>query len=66
MSLLKYGCHSDMPQAHPWHKEVEDRACGYEHRLRDDRCRDCHRARAEETLDQLRALDKRHTEDGIA
>ena len=65
MILLKYGCHSDVPQAHPW-LDIEDCACGYEHKLRDDRCRDCRKARAEDPLDQLRALDARHTEDGIA
>jgi hypothetical protein len=64
--LLKYGCHSDLPQNHPWHKEVEDVACGYENKLLDDLCRGCHRARAEDPLDQLSALDERHTEDGIA
>ena len=64
--LLTYGCHSDKPQHHPWYKEIEDVACAYEHKLRDDRCRDCHRARADDPLSQLQALDSSHTEDGIA
>jgi len=65
MSLLKYGCHSSTPRAHPWCKEIEDTACGYDFRMVDDRCRDCHRARDETPLDQLAALDNRHTADGI-
>jgi hypothetical protein len=40
-------------------------ACGYDDRLTDHRCTGCRRRRAESALDQLRALDARHTENGM-
>lgn len=60
-----YGCWSSEAVPHPW-EDIADVACGYDYRLTSPRCTGCHRAREESTLDQLRALDARHTEDGLA
>lgn len=47
------GCWSDGPRAHPWHAEIQDRACGYYHRLTDPGCSGCWRRREESPLDQI-------------
>ena len=52
------------PQMHPWLK-IDDAACGYDLRMTAPECAGCIRQREESALDQLRALDARHTENGI-
>jgi hypothetical protein len=61
-----WGCNRSGPLAHPWIPSIPDVACGYDCRLFDPRCAGCYRARAESPLDQLKALDARQTENGIA
>ena len=58
------GCNSTAPLKHPW-LPIADTACGYEFRLVAPECEGCIRRREESALDQLRALDARHTENGI-
>jgi hypothetical protein len=50
---------------HPW-LPIRRMACGYDDRLTDHRCTGCRRRRAESALDQLRALDARHSENGMS
>ena len=64
VSRVKHGCNRQDPLKHPWLK-VADTACGYDDRLTHPKCEGCHRQRAESPLDQLRAIDARHSEDGI-
>ena len=61
----RHGCWRDNPLHHPW-QPITDVACGYDERMTHAKCTGCHRQREESPLDQLQALDARHTEDGIA
>ncbi|NCC40570.1 MAG: hypothetical protein EOM21_14170 [Gammaproteobacteria bacterium] len=61
----RHGCWRDTPLRHPWKPEICDTACGYDERMTHPKCAGCHRQREESPLDQLRALDARHTEDGL-
>jgi hypothetical protein len=61
-----HACHRSTPLQHPWIEEITDVACGYDERMTHAKCTGCHRQREESPLDQLQALDARHTEDGIA
>ena len=61
---MKHGCHRTTPLQHPW-LNVADTACGYDERLTHPKCMGCYRQREESPLDQLRAIDARHTENGI-
>lgn len=47
------GCWSDGPRPHPWHAAIQDRACGYDHRLTDLGCSGCWRQREESPIDQI-------------
>ena len=60
-----HGCYRSTPLAHPWISEIKDVACCYDERMMHAKCAGCHRQREESPLDQLRALDARHTEDGL-
>jgi len=60
-----YGCWSTTPLQHPWIPSISDVACGYDERLTYPWCQGCIRSRAESPLDQLQALDSKHSEDGI-
>lgn len=60
-----HGCWTDQPLPHPWEPRITDVACGYDDRMTEPKCAGCHRQRAESPLDQLRAIDARHGEDGI-
>lgn len=62
----RHGCWRDGPLRHPWLSRVMDTACGYDERMTHTKCAGCHRQREESPLDQLQALDGRHSDDGIA
>jgi hypothetical protein len=61
---VKHGCWRDGPLHHPW-LPIADTACGFDARMTHSKCTGCHRQREESPLDQLQALDSRHTEDGL-
>lgn len=63
--MSRHGCWRDEPLRHPFEPRILDTACGFDSRMVDLKCAGCHRQREESPLDQLRALDARHTEDGI-
>ena len=60
-----HGCHRTTPLRHPWIVTVANAACGYDERLTHPKCTGCYRQREESPLDQLRAIDARHSEDGL-
>jgi hypothetical protein len=62
--MRRPGCWRTKPLPHPWEPRILDTACGYDERMRHAGCAGCHRQREESPLDQLRAMDARHTEDG--
>lgn len=64
--MNRHGCWRSTPLLHPWKPEILDVACGFDGRMASPKCDGCFRQREESPLDQLRALDARHTEDGIA
>ena len=64
--MTRQYCYSTEPTPHPWHDSIRDAACGYALRLEDRGCQGCWRCRSESALEQLRHLDPRHTEDGLA
>ena len=47
------GCWSDGPRPHPWHIEITDMACGYDHKMTDTGCSGCWRQRNESPIDQI-------------
>ena len=46
-----WGCWTHKAQQHPW-EDISDVACGYDGKLEDKRCANCHRARPENPRDQ--------------
>lgn len=62
--MQRHGCWRATPLQHPFIPAITDTACGYDERMEHSKCTGCHRQREESPLDQLRALDARHTEDG--
>lgn len=51
--MLKPGCWTDKPKPHPWHAEIADMACGYDHKLTDQTCAGCWRSRPEQPHEQI-------------
>jgi hypothetical protein len=61
----RHGCWRSTALAHPWEPRIPDVACGFDGRMTHVKCTGCHRQRVESPLDQLQALDARHTVDGL-
>lgn len=61
---MRCDLNTQTPMPHPW-LPIADAACGYDQRLSAPECAGCIRRRREGPLDQLRALDDRHSEDGL-
>jgi hypothetical protein len=49
----RYGCWTEGPKPHPWHGNIIDMACGYDHRMTEHRCAGCWRQRVEAPIDQI-------------
>jgi hypothetical protein len=49
------GCWTDQPRPHPWHADITDMACGYDHKLTDSACLHCHRQRPDQPHEQIPA-----------
>lgn len=64
MTEQQHACNRADPQPHPW-RPIANTACGYDGRMTDKRCNGCCRQRPESALEQLQAMDKRHTENGL-
>ena len=47
------GCWTGGPKKHPWHSDITDMACGYDHKLTDPQCLHCHRQRDEQPHEQI-------------
>lgn len=62
--MTLHGCYRTTPLHHPW-EPIPDCACGFDLRMTHPKCAGCHRQREESPLDQLQAIDSRHSEDGL-